>query len=109
MSDAYLQLLEAAIQHLEEMKADGVRFVSISPQNVAALGQGKPEPHGGKTVIVQLPAVPPAPKPPLPFTHSALRRPEPTPTPDPAPPSIIPSLTPEAKMAAFADLRQRAM
>src|SRR5437879_8098373 len=109
MSDAYLQLLEAAIQHLEEMKADGVRFVSVSPQNVAALSQGKPEPHWEKTVIAQIPVVPPAPKPPVPFSASALRRPEPMPTPEPAPPSIIPSLTPEAKMAAFADLRQRAM
>src|ERR1043166_3509381 len=37
MSVSYRQLLDAAIQHLERMKAQGVKFVSLSPESLAAL------------------------------------------------------------------------
>src|SRR5438552_2972573 len=37
MSNAYLQLLDAAIQHLEEMKANGTRVISVSSEAVAAV------------------------------------------------------------------------
>src|SRR5437762_3264066 len=37
MSDSYQQLLEATIRHLEERKARGVKFISVSHQTVAAL------------------------------------------------------------------------
>jgi uracil-DNA glycosylase len=39
MSDAYHQLLDAAIQHLETLKEHGTRFVTVSPENLAALKQ----------------------------------------------------------------------
>src|SRR3954447_17309633 len=39
MPDAYNELLDAAIQHLEALKTRGVRFVSVSPENLAALSQ----------------------------------------------------------------------
>ena len=39
MPDAYDQLLEATIQHLEGLKNRGVRFVPVSRENLAALGQ----------------------------------------------------------------------
>jgi uracil-DNA glycosylase, family 4 len=37
MSDVYEDLLEAAIQHLQDLKAHGTRFVSVTPETMAAL------------------------------------------------------------------------
>ena len=42
MSNAYHQLLEATIQHLEDLKAHGVRFVSVSPETLAEFGRAVP-------------------------------------------------------------------
>ena len=41
MADGYDELLEATIQHLEELKGRGVRFVSASPDVVSALATSK--------------------------------------------------------------------
>lgn len=90
MSDAYTQLLDATIQHLQGLKARGVRFVDVSPEKLADLAQ-IPKPTASR----------PAPRssaPPLPGATTA-----PAPT---APPAGIVS---EAKAAAFAELRARAM
>jgi len=38
----YHEILEASIRHLEGLKAQGARFVSVSPETLAALGQGNP-------------------------------------------------------------------
>jgi DNA polymerase len=119
MSGAYHQLLDAAIQHLQELKAHGVRFVPVSPEALATLRQ-KP-----RLAPAQSPAVPPAPA-----TRPGVRPPA-----NPAPVTARPAeqsppieqalslplpgeaavsaraavLSPEAKAAAFAELRQRAM
>jgi uracil-DNA glycosylase len=37
MSDVYHELLEATIQQLQDLKAQGVRFVPVTPEGVAAL------------------------------------------------------------------------
>jgi hypothetical protein len=37
MSDSYYQLLEAAIRHLEDRKAQGGKFISVSQTTMAAL------------------------------------------------------------------------
>ncbi len=37
MSDSYTSLLDAVIAHLEELKADGSKFVSVGPEVLAAL------------------------------------------------------------------------
>src|SRR5208337_2957182 len=42
MPDAYEQLLDAAIQHLETLKAAGVRHVPVSPETLASLTQPAP-------------------------------------------------------------------
>ena len=42
MPDEYTQLLDATILHLESLKAQGVRFVSVSPENLAALAEPPP-------------------------------------------------------------------
>ena len=39
MSNAYNQLLVAAIRHLRDLKARGVRFVPLSPENLAGLSR----------------------------------------------------------------------
>jgi DNA polymerase len=135
MSDAYNELLDAAIQQLQELKAQGVRFVPLSAEAVAALNQ-TPRPAAKKSV------------PPAPIEHRepergpalartaltgavqhtqkvsdapalvSLRRPEGR-APDvekplslnlpaEAPAASTPQLSPEAKAAAFAELSQRA-
>jgi uracil-DNA glycosylase len=119
MPDAYHQLLDAAIQHLQGLKERGVQFVPVSPETLAALNAPQ------RTASARAPSAPPAPAP----------RPAPQPAPPPAPvtpkpleakplleqalslalpgdtkaasPAVV--LSPEAKAAAFADLRQRAM
>ena len=118
MSVAYHQLLDGAIQHLQELKASGVRFVSLSPETLAALRQPRP------AAPASSPSAPPAPAPrpvaPAP-TKSTLITPKPVePKPTLAQPLSLPlpgetpvpaaasMLSPEAKAAAFAELRQRA-
>ncbi|MGA2786890.1 MAG: uracil-DNA glycosylase [Verrucomicrobiota bacterium] len=39
MSDAYGQLLDATIQHLEDLKSRGVRHVAVAPETLRALAQ----------------------------------------------------------------------
>ncbi len=90
MSDAYGQLLDATIQHLENLKSRGVRHVAVSPQTLHELAQP------AKTLPVQ-PAAQiqkPAPAPEI-FApvQSAIRNPQ----------SEI------EKSAAFAALRERAL
>jgi DNA polymerase len=109
MSAGYEELLEATIQHLEELKGRGVRFISVSPETLGSLAKArsqssafparKPEVREQRTEppksiesavqIEQRSAV-----------ASAVQRIE-----EPSPSA----LTSEAKAAAFTDLRQRAM
>ncbi len=44
MSESYRQLLDATIQHLESLKAAGVRHVPVSPETLRALAQPTPQP-----------------------------------------------------------------
>jgi len=90
MSEVYNQLLAATIQHLESLKARGTRFVSVSPEILSALAR-PPAPSRPISIAPPPPAPPPAPR------LAAV------PT---APISI--GLDP-AKIAAFAELRARAL
>jgi DNA polymerase len=100
MSDAYHELLDAAIQQLEELKSRGVRFVPVAPESLAALKNPVPAP--GKSFVsssspaiqTAKPAMVPVPPQPTIETNSVIRNPE--------------SAT-NTKAAAFAELRQRAM
>ena len=51
MSAAYRQLLEATIAHLEQLDAQGVRSVSVSPATLAALAPKPPAAVSGRTQI----------------------------------------------------------
>jgi uracil-DNA glycosylase family 4 len=42
MADAYEQLLDATIQHLEDLKSRGVRHVAVSPETLASLAKPVP-------------------------------------------------------------------
>ncbi len=102
MPDEYAQLLDAAISHLESLKDRGVRFVSVSPENLAALAEA---PRAAAQSPSARPVTSPASKP--------LERAAPVAAPlsdDPA--SVKPVaavLSPAAKTAAFADLQARAL
>ena len=112
MSDAYHQLLDATIQHLHALKAQGVRFVPVSPEALSPLksrsaappvrptaAQPQPNPDVRPGSMPHLRTVPPPAvpvEPPLSFA-------------DPAPAATAaPALATEGKLAAFAELRQRA-
>lgn len=105
MPDAYHQLLDAAIQHLETLKRQGVRFVSVSPENLAALKQAPP-PTPSRRVVTSAPSVSPAsaaPRATKPVVASS-----PAISPVAAPAMVFTSSDP-AKAAAFAELRTRVM
>jgi DNA polymerase len=109
MSNASERLLDAAIQHLEELKGRGVRFVSIAPETLARLSGIRSTVVGKQSVGEEGRA-----------TLSSARH---------SPPvgksvggqdssdshfsthmeAAGHKLSPEAKVAAFADLRQRAL
>src|ERR1051326_5562611 len=121
MPVGYEELLEATIQHLEELKGRGVRFVSASPGTLTQLArprtpksefaarkpggrEQKPAPKAfGVQVRDQIRETPKFPKAAAPVAQPlglAL------PGQKIVNPSA-PALTPEAKVTAFADLRQQ--
>lgn len=114
MSTDYAHLLDATIQHLQDLKARGVRFVHVSPQTLGALNSTRP----ARKPLAGLPT-PSKPTPPVTPARSSPA--EPT---QQAPPSVTvqslaldsaaaapavysSGLSQEAKVAAFAELRQR--
>jgi uracil-DNA glycosylase len=113
MSDAHGRLLDATIQHLEGLKARGVRHVAVSPETLRALSQS---PAGGsQTANFKSPVLGAPPK------QSAIGNRQsaiPSPVAEQASllavpgekvPSQSPPLDPQAKAAAFAALRERAL
>src|SRR5882724_8510979 len=115
MSDVYHEILDATIQHLQELKTQGVRFIPVSAESLMALNQSP------RTVAKNIPTPAPAAKPvprPVPATPPIAPKPleiKPAPAIDLAidlpttlPPAALPAMSPAAKSAAFAELRQRA-
>lgn len=137
MSSAYEQLLDATIAHLEALKARGVRSVLISAETLQALAGQRPRATGAPpTRTAARPAAPtsvataPQPRRPEPSTSvpgrsvaPAARPPEPSASSAAAPPRAVSLelpgvgeaaappvvLSPEAKAAAFAALRERVL
>ena len=54
MAAGYQQLLDATIQYLENLKAKGIRFVSVSPARLAALSSSRPQPIGRAEAVLSL-------------------------------------------------------
>src|SRR4029077_11263576 len=118
MSGAYDELLDATIQHLEGLKSRGVRHVAVSADTLRALSQPPTKSPVSNFQPQKVPAVP-APAP-APKTFSVTQK---SPAPVPAAPSAefslalpgetvpspLPALDPQARAAAFAALRERAL
>ena len=91
MSDAFTDLLDATIRHLEDLKARGVRHIAVSPDALRELTATAPPAIGRRPSAI------------TPSERAA------TPAaPQPAPASGLRPPTSE-KSAAFAELRQRAL
>jgi uracil-DNA glycosylase len=114
MPGEYDQLLEATIEHLQQMKARGTRFVTVDQ---AALKSLTSPAAAATKPVVTAPAPTAKPRPSL---SAALNTPAASPVPSvpkpaPAPPIVTapaiatPALSPEAKLAAMSELRVRAL
>lgn len=84
MSDSYTSLLDAVIAHLEELKADGSKFVSVGPEVLAALAAPVP-----RTLTTAAPAAAPLNATARTAVAPAAARVAPTPSP-PSPPPPAP-------------------
>ena len=112
MPTAYDQLLEAALRHLEDLKANGVRHVAVSPETLRGLAQpaarAKPPAPAAPSPIAERrspPIIPAA----VSSAPVASEISLPLTLPGEAPPASAAPLSPEAKAAAFAELRERAL
>jgi DNA polymerase len=123
MSSTYHQLLDATIQHLEGLRSRGVRHVAVSPEILRALAQ-LPQSAGGRDARPARPSEVPSPRPDGPAARPYQKPTSATPLRSPSPPaeqasllalpgemahSQNPPLDPQAKAAAFAALRERAL
>jgi len=115
MPDAYSQLLDAVIQHLQALKSRGTRFISVSPELLANLNRTRQTPPVRKATpaLVSTPprsSIPsPLPKE-KPSQFASAVQPALLDLPGDASPAAPPKiLSPEAKAAAFAELRQRVL
>jgi uracil-DNA glycosylase family 4 len=118
MTDAYHQLLDAAIRDLEDQKARGVRHVKVSGEVWSALARPvstqKPTAASqARSVVVEEPAPAKAPSA-TPPRKPVFKRPAAAPPvmsiADPAPLAApLPPMDPAAKAAAFAELREKAL
>ena len=105
MSDAYRELIDSTIQHLEDLKASGTRCVSVHPETLASLTAPASKPQARMTAPAPAPAAAATviQKPALPKPVAPLIELVPVAPPKPA------VLNAEAKAEAIADLRTRAM
>lgn len=111
MPDAYTQLLDAAIQHLEMLKSRGARFVAVSPAALGLISSGR-EPRRAAAGLARTP--PAAPSGPRSIPRETPARDEKVEfgldlqnVSSSALSATV--LSPEAKAAAFAELRARVL
>jgi uracil-DNA glycosylase len=110
LDNPFTTLLDAVTNHLQLLKAQGVRYVTVAPETLGALRQPIRRSSVASPVAAKAPpAARPAPAPaPAPVRAKPLPTPEPLPSVPPISPSGAP-LAPEAREAAMADLRARAL
>ena len=115
MAADYNQLLDATIQHLEDLKARGVRHVAVAPETLRALAQPAKSPAPGFRVAAEKTTAPVAAIKTGPAVSVLAEK--------PAPPKIVPVVAPVApaatpalaekleteKAVALAALRERAL
>ncbi len=95
MSELYHQLVDAAVRHLEELKSQGSRFVTVSPEALRALGAPAPARARESRVESRTPEIARAAQPAPPPPTFEIR------------PATL-STTPTAKAQAIAEIRERA-
>lgn len=115
MTALFHQLLDATLQHLQNLKAEGIAQVRIEPGTLDAIRGRKPGPapapshktHGGPNPGPQPPPTPApsAQPPPPPTAPNRVTAPSPTPAPIPS----LPAMTREEKESAMADLREKVL
>jgi len=119
VADGYRELLDATIQHLQELQARGVRFVNVTEESLSALQRpvAPIRPVAPPRPAAAPPVVSLASRPPVVVQPSTAFKPILSESPS-LPTSVQPSaqlvkprvgLSLEAKTAAFAELRQRAL
>jgi len=96
MSSNYGELLDATIQHLESLKARGVRNVAVSPETLRALALP------AKSVPFQISSIQPA----APVPPPAIKNDPPVVVP---PPKSREQKTGDSKLKTFQELRERAL
>ena len=96
MSSNYGELLDATIQHLESLKARGVRNVAVSPETLRALALP------AKSVPFQISSIQPA----APVPPPAIKNDPPIVVP---PPKSREQKTGDSKLKTFQELRERAL
>ena len=106
MSGAYDILLEATIEHLEQLKSEGGKFVSVSPDVLEALQRPAPRPAARQAEAPAPRQQAPAPAPTS--APSRMRETAPAPQPTAAPATISPTDR-QGRIQAMEDLRQRAL
>ena len=126
MADAYEQLLDATIQHLEDLKSRGVRHIAVAPETLHALAQPTPQlaapspelrssrpvlrsstVKGGREEALSAKSEIRNPK--SEISSPTAEQPTLLALPGETVPSQSPPLEPQAKAAAFAALRERAL
>ena len=108
MADAYEQLLDATIQHLEDLKSRGVRHVAVSPETLRALAQPTPQELRGSRREEALSSKSEIRNPKSEISAPAAEQTSLLALPGETVPTTAP-LDPQAKAAAFAALRERAL
>jgi len=109
MPDAYTKLLDAVIQHLEDQRAQGTQFVSVSPEALHVLLASQPKHAVKKTVPASAAQPVPASIASNSPSSNTLQKPSGVTPETPEPIARSQSRDPIVKATAFADLRQRAM
>jgi DNA polymerase len=122
MSAPFDQLLDATIEHLQDLKAEGVRFLPVTAETLAGL-MSQPVPPAVVTRQIDVPGDDRAERekgrkgagehfplsPPPPFSPAATRAPAQNDLPAAAPAPPAPALDPQAKAEAMKELRERAL
>ncbi len=100
MAVTYNELLDATIQHLEDLKSRGTRYVEVSRETLRSLSQPPPK---GAAILSPRPQVQPIAAPALESKSAELRLAPAKETPSP----VINAKSSSEKAAAFAALRER--
>src|SRR5512140_3251404 len=105
MFDPYRELLEATIQHVEGLKARGVRFLDVPAETLKGLQVMSVAPTGARGAAATAPIRSPV----TPTPSRTIQAPVRTPSPSAAVAPVATEAPKGSKAEAFAELRQRVL